>query len=594
MTICLAYQKNISDRRYRAHLGQCRKAYEYTASSIDKYEARGEKEKKAKLRKWDRTQNLDEECAALREVLNEVEDFESAGYAGEANDSMAVPPLIQEDPPDPSTISRAGRRCILPRRLVDYLPSNFGGLAAHILREKIPTKRSQKAHDAGIMDDAPPLPPDPEPAAEEIVPCFQTEPNQFGVYCEYITTPLADPEDEITLDSLCDSPTLITAWSSDSSHWNSLRSFGAAFMKKLHDAEQNYFAPFLNATTYHLISWLYNSSSVKSVADLDCLVNDVLHAEDFDIADLENFRAARELKQLDNYSEAFDAGDDWCEAAVKVHLPKENVLYRSEDDAPEFEVTGIYYRPLLQVIKAAYQDISATRFHVIPHKLFWQPPSSSNDASSSESASSDDDVEVEPEPVRIYSELYNSDAMLEEDAKLRTLPHNPDDSLDVEITIAPIMVWSDSTHLASFGTASLWPIYAYFGSLSKYFRGKLSAFAAHHLAYIPSLPDKIQDYYRSIYKVAAMAATLTFCKHERMQAIWLLLLDPEFMHAYKHGIILLCGDGVLRRLFPQFFTYSADYPEKVLLACIKYLAKCPCPRCLTKKANIGAIGTRAD
>jgi hypothetical protein len=47
-----------------------------------------------------------------------------------------------------------------------------------------------------------------------------------------------------------------------------------------------------------------------------------------------------------------------------------------------------------------------------------------------------------------------------------------------------------------------------------------------------------------------------------MQAIWLLLLDDDFMHAYEFGIIVECLDGVSRRVFPQFFTYSADYPEK--------------------------------
>lgn len=34
------------------------------------------------------------------------------------------------------------------------------------------------------------------------------------------------------------------------------------------------------------------------------------------------------------------------------------------------------------------------------------------------------------------------------------------------------------------------------------------------------------------------------------------------MHAYEHGFVLLCGDGITRRLFPRFFCYSADYPEK--------------------------------
>ena len=47
-----------------------------------------------------------------------------------------------------------------------------------------------------------------------------------------------------------------------------------------------------------------------------------------------------------------------------------------------------------------------------------------------------------------------------------------------------------------------------------------------------------------------------------MHAVWRLLLDDDFMDAYTNGIIIEFPDGVKRRLFPQFFTYSADYPEK--------------------------------
>jgi len=41
-----------------------------------------------------------------------------------------------------------------------------------------------------------------------------------------------------------------------------------------------------------------------------------------------------------------------------------------------------------------------------------------------------------------------------------------------------------------------------------------------------------------------------------------LLLDDEFMHAYEFGIVIEFADGILRRVFPRLFTYSADYPEK--------------------------------
>lgn len=55
---------------------------------------------------------------------------------------------------------------------------------------------------------------------------------------------------------------------------------------------------------------------------------------------------------------------------------------------------------------------------------------------------------------------------------------------------------------------------------------------------------------------------LTHCRRELMHAIWGQILDDDFMYAYEHGIVIRCPDGILRRFFPRFFTYSADYPEK--------------------------------
>jgi hypothetical protein len=47
-----------------------------------------------------------------------------------------------------------------------------------------------------------------------------------------------------------------------------------------------------------------------------------------------------------------------------------------------------------------------------------------------------------------------------------------------------------------------------------------------------------------------------------MHAIWCLLLDAKFLHAYEHGILIKFADGITRQVFPQIFTYSADYLEK--------------------------------
>jgi hypothetical protein len=71
--------------------------------------------------------------------------------------------------------------------------------------------------------------------------------------------------------------------------------------------------------------------------------------------------------------------------------------------------------------------------------------------------------------------------------------------------------------------------------------------------------------YHSIFGKSATAAILTHLKRELIHKIWTFLLDQDFMYAYEHGIVIYCLDGVLRRIFPRFFTYSADYPEKYVL-----------------------------
>jgi hypothetical protein len=55
---------------------------------------------------------------------------------------------------------------------------------------------------------------------------------------------------------------------------------------------------------------------------------------------------------------------------------------------------------------------------------------------------------------------------------------------------------------------------------------------------------------------------MAHCFRELMHEQWKLLLDDEFVHAYEHGIVIECCDGVMRRFYPRIFTHSADYPEK--------------------------------
>ena len=51
----------------------------------------------------------------------------------------------------------------------------------------------------------------------------------------------------------------------------------------------------------------------------------------------------------------------------------------------------------------------------------------------------------------------------------------------------------------------------------------------------------------------ASASIITHLKRELFQQVWDLLLDPEFLYAYEHGIVLKCADGITRQIFPRFF-----------------------------------------
>jgi hypothetical protein len=79
---------------------------------------------------------------------------------------------------------------------------------------------------------------------------------------------------------------------------------------------------------------------------------------------------------------------------------------------------------------------------------------------------------------------------------------------------------------------------------------------------VNQLVDTIQDFYRKTFNKPTTSAVLMHCKCELMQAIWLQLLDDNFMDAYANGTLVEYADRTIRRFFPQIFTYSADYPEK--------------------------------
>ncbi|KAG6914911.1 hypothetical protein DXG01_014473 [Tephrocybe rancida] len=87
---------------------------------------------------------------------------------------------------------------------------------------------------------------------------------------------------------------------------------------------------------------------------------------------------------------------------------------------------------------------------------------------------------------------------------------------------------------------------------------------------------------------------LAHCIREMYHEQWKIILDKEFMLAYKHGIVIKCLDGVLQQFYPRILTYSADYSEKVLLSSIRNWGSRPCPRCTIPKADLKNMGGIRD
>ncbi|KAJ7670433.1 hypothetical protein B0H17DRAFT_1209302 [Mycena rosella] len=332
---------------------------------------------------------------------------------------------------------------------------------------------------ARYCDDAPepptpilrPLEPEPDlptsNATQQEIPTqtwVKTEPNAHGFYKVFPNRPTHDPEDSISLDDLCRSSQLLTG------------------TPKVAAANPPFFS-FLNSTVARLMTWFHLGSNLKSIADLDVILQD-----DFDRMHPEGFSAARENKRLDDASNILPGQppSGWTVGSVKIKLPAPKIC-KPEADAAEFEVAGILYRPLLNVMTEAFQSPAFMQYHTTPFASRRDP---NHDPSKPDTTLEDVNFKLDESGLpplaagheAICGEIYTSPEMLKAHHALHRW-----DKPHIETIIAAYMFWSDSTHLANFGNASLWPLYTFFGNLSKYIRAKPMANAGFHQAYFPSV-----------------------------------------------------------------------------------------------------------
>lgn len=396
-----------------------------------------------------------------------------AGPSGSSpRHSPPLPELLPHSPVAAVRSARSGRAIRMPNRYIDYLP----GSATH-LEHMPPTRQQARGRrlaqaDEPIAEHEAPQIKDNDDACPLLIPS-ETEPDSMGLYRIYCTHPTLIPKGEGALDNVCDTPTLDAAGNTAEQVSQSLTGVP---LPPPEITCHNLYDAFSSPTAGLMMCWHFSGSTAKSTAETHRLMK-FLDNNKYKREDARIFNIPREKKLLEDYltdtSNPFRAENGWQKSSVKIPLPKEKVKWPSEDAAPQLEIEGVHHRSLTSIITSVFEDSVSSTFHMTPYQQMWETS--------------------DGRKIEIFSEAYSSIAMREAYAKVHSLPRAADDNL--ERVVASLMMWSDATHLASFGDASLWPFYLFFGNQSKYTRGKPTASACHHVAYIPTVHCVSLDLY---------------------------------------------------------------------------------------------------
>ncbi|KAJ7116992.1 hypothetical protein C8R44DRAFT_925813, partial [Mycena epipterygia] len=366
--------------------------------------------------------------------------------------------------------------------------------------------------------------PEPETLTVRVPRLFRTAANSFGLSRIYRRKPTAIPDMDGVLDDR------VAAGLKESSTAISLRTL------------RDIIWPYPNLSSWLFGKWFWNEGDKKTITSRKGLL-DILLSGAFRIDDLRgvNFDKIDNVLGTTDTSEMAWEGNGWKTSTVTIKIPTakrwDNVDPEADKvEVRKFDIPGFHHRSLIHVMRSIIEfDDAAKSFHWHPFEQYWTPqtPFALGE--------------------RVHDELYCSPAWIEADRKLQSSP--PEPGCTLPRVIAGFMFWSDATHVAQFGQAKLWPVYAYFGNQSKYSRAQPSARASSQVAYLQSLPDTIQDFIRKAAGKGASDQLLAHCRRELFHESWKLMLDDEFIEAYRHGIVLDCVDGIRRRVYPRIFTF---------------------------------------
>lgn len=292
-------------------------------------------------------------------------------------------------------------------------------------------------------------PPSPSPSLwSRIRKVLKSPLNTFGLYRQYHADdfPSHDPEAETNFTGLSEVP---------SDHQE-----GPAF-----PPEATFF-PYPNENAFLLGEWYWNDGEQKTEKNFKKLT-DIVGRPDFKSEDVQDIPWSSINKVLGDSTDSDDMWLDepdagWIETPISISVPFHRFTHNPGPQ--EYIVPSFRHRSIVSTLKEKMANPNDfVHFHLEPYELRWKK----KDVPESESA-------------RVYGELYTSPAFLTAYEEIQNLEES---GCTLPRVLVGLMLGSDSTHLTSFGSSSLWPGYLYFGNESKYRRSKPSCKLCNHIAY---------------------------------------------------------------------------------------------------------------
>lgn len=239
--------------------------------------------------------------------------------------------------------------------------------------------------------------------------------------------------------------------------------------------KNNPYEPFPNLSSFELGEWFYGQGPQKSLKDFKALI-EVLTGPDFSLDDVRGTKWTRVFQDLGKNREEINPKrsnwvDDtgWKTTDIKIEVPIHNRMKYGK--GVETHVAGqLFHRSIVSIVEEKIRNAQDSRlFHYDGHELLWKPDPKST------------------AEFRIMSELYHSDVFLNAQKEVNHSPPPEIKDCPLPRVVVGLMFWSDATHVSTFSTCKVWPLYMLFANESKYRRAKDGIDLCNHVAYFDAV-----------------------------------------------------------------------------------------------------------